>query len=376
MKYGKQATTTAVANSKGNKNGAFGRSRAFGATRELGEHTYVLNKKVQAEQYIRTTEKIAQYAGLHIGKEMRYVVMYHKEYTITEPPYPEKEEIKASPGRMEKYKVELSAYQKRMDKYDDDKAQLYIVILGQCTEKVKLKLKADPKFEDLEKDYDVVGFLKLLRIIMFSTTGVQHECMAAHEAYRRFTNIVQGPKESLEHFIIRFNALAEVSDEIHGLVVPTKIMTQETDRDKASEKYRVMIFLCGLDKIRYGKLLDELHNAYLAKTDKYPSTMDDAVTLFSNYCDGQAPSKQKKTDDDEDDGKQFERSFAQITKNKGKNLKKKGVKIVCYTCGQPGHASPKCPLKDQQSDDESIKSSSSKGSKGDRSQLLHWSGME
>ena len=308
MKYGKQATTTAIANSKGNKKGAFGRSRALGATRELGEHVYVLNKKVQAEKYIRTTEKIAQYAGLNIGKEMRYVVMYHKEYTFTEPEYPTKDEVKATPGRMEKFKVELSAHQTKMDKYDNDKAQLYVVILGQCTEKVKLKLKADPKFEDMEKDYDVVGFLKLLRIIMFSTTGVQHECMAAHEAYRRFINVVQGPKESLEHFIIRFNALAEVSDEIHGLVIPDKIMIDETDRTKASDKYRVMVFLCGLDRTRYGKLLDELHNSYLAKTDKYPDTLDDAVTLFSNYRDGQAHTK-KKGVDDEDDGNKFEKSY-------------------------------------------------------------------
>ena len=325
-----------------------------------------------SRKYLRTTEKIAEYAGLHISKEMRIVMITGKEEAITTPDKPSKKDIKNNPANMEVFKSELASSQQKKDKYEDDKAKLFVVILGQCSERVKHKLKSDDEFPTMHKEYNVVKLLKKLRVMIFSMGSVRHPCLSAHDALTRFLNIRQGAKESIEHYLIQFLALAEVALEIYGSVIPDKLLnSNKSNKDKISEKFQAMIFLNGADQNRYGKLLDDYNNMYLTSGDKYPETVDAAVTLMSHYRDGQIKKGPPKKD--EEGIGISESSFAQLTKQKG-ILKKKGVKVVCYTCGNPGHIAPNCPMKDQVSDDGSVKSSSSKGSGG--SQMLHWSGFE
>jgi hypothetical protein len=102
--------------------------------------------------------------------------------------------------------------------------------------------------------------------------------------------------------------------------------------------------------------------------DYYPDKLDEAVTLLSNYRDGQV-KKPGRVVEEQDDFRLLETSFAQKSA-----LKKKGVKIVCYKCGQEGHTSPQCPMRDQASDDGSVRSASSHGSGRSQHQQLHWSG--
>ena len=363
VKFSKPATKAAIAGSKGNNKGAF-IPQVLGATKELRHHIYLIGRN-QAEKYIRTTEKVSEYAGLHISKEMRIVVLHGDNDTLKPPKQLGKKEAE-TPGRMEEYKVELSAYQRKKDKFDDDLATLFEVIYGQCTERVKLKLKVDSEFPSLRADYDVSGLLKKLRVMAFSTNAIQHVCLTAHDAARRFLNIGQGPKESIEHYLIRFMAIAEVKDEQFGQLYPDKLVSGTRSKDETSEQYNTMVFLYGADRHRYGKLLTKYSNDYLAKSDKYPKTLDEAVTLLSNYRSGYVD---KKPDVETDDVKVLEASFAQMAK-KGV-FKKKGVKVVCYRCNQEGHISPNCPMKDQASDGDSVKSSSSHGSSAE-----HWSGYQ
>ena len=363
VKFSKQATKAAIDNKKGGR--AF-IPRVLGATKELKDHIYVISK-YQAEKYIRTTEKISEYAGLYISKEMRVVVLTGKN----DIPFNKPEQLGQMDAKnaslWEDYKIERSAYQCKVKKFEDNIATLFVVILGQCTERVKHRLKSDSEFKTLQTNYDVGGLLKKLRIMAFSTGATQHKCLTAHDAMRRFINIQQGPKESNERYLIRFIAVAEVKDELHGKAVPEKLITADSDAEQTSEKYNTMVFLCGADQARYGKLFEEYRNACLAKNDKYPDTLDEAVTLLSKYPDGQNTTK--KAEADIEDVKTLEMSFAQMEK-KG-IFKKKGVKVVCYKCNQPGHIAPDCPMKDPVSEDGSIKSSSSRGSENE-----HWSGYQ
>jgi hypothetical protein len=301
---------------------------------------------------------------------MHILVLLHGEskIAISKLEQPKIADIDKQPGRMEEYKVELSAYQRKVKKIEDNKAKLFVIILGQCTERVKLKLKADDEFASLESKYDVEGLLKRLRIMAFSTGATQHKFLTAHDALRRFLNICQGPRESIEHYLLRFNAIAEVLGEIFGPLFPEKLVSQKSNSDKMSMGYKTMVFLCGADCNRYGKLLDEYSNVYLMGCDYYPDKLDEAVTLLSNYCDGQV-KRPGRIVNREGNLRYENPSFAQKSA-----LKKKGVKIVCCTCGQEGHTSPQCPIQDQASDDGSVKSASSQGSQRSQYQQLHWSG--
>ena len=52
-----------------------------------------------------------------------------------------------------------------------------MVILGQCSSEAKNQLVNNVGFETLEDSDDVVGLLKMLKEMTFSTSGVQHPPM-------------------------------------------------------------------------------------------------------------------------------------------------------------------------------------------------------
>jgi hypothetical protein len=47
-----------------------------------------------------------------------------------------------------------------------------------------------------------------------------------------------------------------------------------------------MIFLVRANKKRYGRLIGDFNNAYLAKKDNYPELMELTLTLLTHYQDG------------------------------------------------------------------------------------------
>jgi hypothetical protein len=44
-----------------------------------------------------------------------------------------------------------------------------------------------------------------------------------------------------------------------------------------------MIFLAGADKARFGTLIENLNDSYLAGNDQYPVSLDGTLTLLSHY---------------------------------------------------------------------------------------------
>jgi Zinc knuckle len=297
----------------------------LGKTKELGELVYKTNTKDQADMYLRTTEAIADYVGVEYGRDMRMLVKRSNEVIFKEPEDP----ATGKPGiSMEKYKAELSLYHKENKLYKENKSKVFVIILGQCTLVVKSKLENDEDFEQLELNDDVVGLLKMLKQMAFSTAGIQEPFWTLQTLLRRLTAINQGPNESVANYYRRTNTNIEVMESQWGMFHPTKGLTGDDNKKKARDKLLAMIFLAGADKKRYGRLLEDLNNAYLAKKDNYPESMESTLTLLTHYQDG----SNGKTVDGGNDG-QLATSFAQ----------KKLQKIRCYLCKKTGHYKKDCP---------------------------------
>ena len=62
----------------------------------------------------------------------------------------------------------------------DHTRKVFVVILGQCSHSMKNRLVNEKEYDALEDADDVVGLLKLLKSMAFSTTGVQHSTHAGH----------------------------------------------------------------------------------------------------------------------------------------------------------------------------------------------------
>jgi hypothetical protein len=70
---------------------------------------------------------------------MRMFVKHSTEKTSTGPRIPRSED--ATPGLMEKYKTELGIFHREKKEFHENKAKVFVIILGQCTHHVKSKLE-------------------------------------------------------------------------------------------------------------------------------------------------------------------------------------------------------------------------------------------
>jgi hypothetical protein len=65
-----------------------------------------------------------------------------------------------TPGLMEKYKTELRTFHREKKEFQDNKAKVFVIILGQCTHNVKSKLENELGYATLEIYDDVVRLLR------------------------------------------------------------------------------------------------------------------------------------------------------------------------------------------------------------------------
>jgi hypothetical protein len=140
---------------------------------------------------------------------------------------------------------------------------------------VKSKLENELGYATLEMNNDVVGLLRQLKQMAFASGGVQHPFWTLQIVLRRLLAINQGPRgESVTNYYRRFASTTEVIEEQWGKFYPEKLTVSASDADKniARDKYLSLIFLAGADKARFGTLIEDLNNSYLAGNDQYPGT--------------------------------------------------------------------------------------------------------
>jgi len=332
----------ATAENPGRLAGAAGRpngrrpngQQVLGGLEELGELIYKTNTPDSGDMYIRTTRGIAAYCSTEFGKNMNMLVKYGRETEFTAPRAPSEA---AGTAPLQTYKVKLTEHHKDVRNYQEEKAKVFAIILGQCSRVLQSKLENDTEFQDLERDDDVTGFLAKLRNMAFTTDSTQNPYWTMAHVVTRFAGFNQGTKESVVNYYNRFMAMTEVVEAQWGDFFPPKMAPNDTDQEKkeAREQLLSMIFLKGADNTRFGRLKEELNNAYLAKKDNYPKTPEAAWETLTHYQDHQAKrnSGGNRVGDDEP----LMMSFAQGGQRRHLRPRR------CYICNEEGHFARDCP---------------------------------
>jgi hypothetical protein len=62
---------------------------------------------------------------------------------------------------------------KKKTKYDEEKAKVFAIILGQCDEPMQNKVEGHPKFAQMEQDCNVAALLEVI-ILIPMRNNIQH----------------------------------------------------------------------------------------------------------------------------------------------------------------------------------------------------------
>ena len=285
----------------------------------MKNNIYTYGAKNQSEKYMKTTEAIGDYVGREYNKAMRTLVKKMKESKPSEPAKPEKE---ASDADLKEYEKKLDRYLKRSDVYDEYKAKVFVIIMGQCSLTMKNKVESLSEFEKLEEGDDVIGLLKAIRGLAFTTNKVQYEHWTTRGSMRRLLTMHQFNGENLTNFYKRFMYQVDVVESQWGKLIPTRIVRENASNDEDErKKFIACMFLGGVDRRRYGKFIDEMNNSYVSGQDTYPKSAESALTMLSHYRSESDKKRNRRAGNGEfDDGESMSSvSFAQKRKD-----------VICY----------------------------------------------
>ena len=338
---------------KKSPNDAAYKKQSVGAISELGTNLYSLGTSYQGKQYPKTTTAITDYVIRTYSKAMGQL-MNGKDAPPKQPDKPDKKPEEMDPWDVRVFEKQLDQWVKDVSKYKEDKGKVFYVIKGQCTLAMRNKLESLSEYKSLDDNDDVIGLLKAIKDLTYSTTSAKYghwnltQCLT-HAMFCR-----QHEQEGMPTYYKRWKTNMEVVEDLWGDFTPTKL-DAGADGDDEKHKFQACLFLNSLCAKKYGKLVDELNNSYLAGHDDYPATVESAISMVAHRMDRDHKSNTSKTPDDHDG--ETETSFAQTS---GKKKRKQLRRIICDACGGRGHTIDDCPnANDSESDTESSVESSS-----------------
>jgi hypothetical protein len=105
---------------------------------------------------------------------------------------------------------------------------------------------------------------------------------------RRLTMMQQGSKEGVAMYYKRFKISADVLGGFWGDFHPSNLVKDGVTEEQAQDRLLAHVFLVGADKGRFGWLLEEYNDSYIAGIDNYPKLLEATLTLLSNYQDSKS----------------------------------------------------------------------------------------
>jgi hypothetical protein len=154
------------------------------------------------------------------------------------------------------------------------------VVKQQCSLAVCNKVEEQKEYKDIEKVSNVVGLLKIIKELTYNIRSVQYEHWVTTLAVRQLAICKQGDKESLPNFYRRFKSYLEMGEARFGPFVPSKL-AKGADAEVEKKRFQACMFLASLNIGRYGDIIDELNNDFLAGNNNYPETIEDVVSRLS-----------------------------------------------------------------------------------------------
>jgi hypothetical protein len=136
-----------------------------------------------------TTKTIGEWIGIKYRSEMRKLILDSKETTYTAPVLPDK----ATRQQELAWSKDYDRYLKQSDRYQEDKAKVYAIILSQCEEPLKNRVEGHVDYAT----FNDLALLKVLKDVTYGSNEKKYPPRQASRALRQLMMVHQEPGESL-----------------------------------------------------------------------------------------------------------------------------------------------------------------------------------
>ena len=313
-----------------------GRQPKFeGREPRLQGHIYDLTGERTPERYIRTTREISNYVGVAYPKYTADFTAAVDTLELTdpvEPPAPDPDDLVA----FERWKYVYKEYMMKIQEFTNFRSGLYNLVMGQCTESLKERLKSHEDFIGVNQNG--IALLILIRSLLHTFEERWKLADGLSDVKMAFYKLRQGKYMKLERYHEIFLAQVEVLEEVGVTIADTALVRHvaqqhgrdepvPADHDEAKQIALSIQFIKGTNA-SHKPYLTHLRNSYLDGLDVYPNTVQEAYNILQRREElhGAPPV--------EGDGVAF-------TQRTGRDLST----VRCYSCNQNGHYanSPDCP---------------------------------
>ena len=104
---------------------------------------------------------------------------------------------------------------KRRSTLEENVQKCYSLVLSQCTDLLKSKLKQSYEWHAASTTYDVLILIKIIRTITFKFDEHKYLPLALHQAKENFYNIRQGSLSNAE-YLEKFNNVVDIATSYNG----------------------------------------------------------------------------------------------------------------------------------------------------------------
>lgn len=283
------------------------------------------------------------------------------------------------------YDLRVKQYGKRMALLEENLAKAYHLIWGQCSDATMAKLESMPTYTTIKAAADSIGLLKSIKNLQHEFKSERHPVDALHGS-KRMLYLTRQDYLSNQAYFERFKANVEVIEAIGGSIgddpgLRLAVLKEwKIDPDTATEDqvkkaqaegkdwYLGVAFLLGMDRRRYGHVIEDIQQQYLYGNDIYPRTLVGAYNLIVN-----SKAKNKPPLAPGNDGLAFtslgggqEGEEADVHANTTSQKDKSNVD--CYNCRQKGHYANEC---NNEANPEKVRQAKAKAKAGKQDEEAH-----
>jgi hypothetical protein len=245
------------------------------------------------DQYIKTMKEIKNFVGRTYTKYTGDLIQAVEDLNLDNPQAP----VDPDPANqlaVEIWKMELKEHREKVQHYENFRAGLYNVVLGQCTEALEERLKSHEDFPAAHNNG--VALLMIIKRLTYSFEERRMMADALTDVKENFYGFRQGRYMPLQCYHELFIAQVQVLDEVGVSIADQALINKiaetngnvnldgdadPTDADRASacELSLALQFIRGANR-NYKSYLTHLCNSYLDGNDYYPTTLHEAYNIL------------------------------------------------------------------------------------------------